>query len=101
MEKHPEIQFLPKAEIKKYQERRLREALEYLSSHSPFYKKMFAAHEINPFTIQTLEDLRNVPVTTKKDLQLYGPDFMCVTGQSHRLCHHVRHIGRSRDLYGN
>lgn len=79
MEKHPEIQFLPKAEIKKYQERRLREALEYLSSHSPFYKKMFAAHKINPFTIQTLEDLRNVPVTTKKDLQLYGPDFMCVT----------------------
>lgn len=45
----------------------------------PFYKKMFAAHKINPFTIQTLEDLRNLPVTTKKDLQLYGPDFMCVT----------------------
>lgn len=40
---------------------------------------MFAAHKINPFTIQTLEDLRNIPVTTKKDLQLYGPDFMCVT----------------------
>ncbi len=78
MERHPEIQFLSKGEIKKYQERRLRETIEYLVNRSPYYRKMFSENKINPYTIQTLEDLQNLPVTTKKDLQLYGPEFRCV-----------------------
>ncbi len=78
MERHPEIQFLPREEIKKYQERRLRETIEYLVNHSPYYRKLFSENKINPYTIQTLEDLQNVPVTTKKDLQLRGTEFRCV-----------------------
>ena len=78
MEKHPEIQFLPREEIKKYQEGRLKETLAYLSAKSPFYQRLFVENDIDINEIRTLEDLRRIPVTTKRDLQLHGAEFCCV-----------------------
>lgn len=78
MEKHPEIQFLPRKEIKIWQEGRLEEALEYLAARSSFYRRLFSENSIDISRIRTLEDLRYIPVTTKKDLQLHGPEFCCV-----------------------
>lgn len=79
MEKHPEIQFLPAGEIKKYQEGRLAEALAYLSAKSRYYQKLFGDNKIDIAKIRTLEDLRCVPTTSKKDLQLYNEAFRCVS----------------------
>lgn len=79
MERHPEIQFLSREEIKKYQETRLREAIDYLADHSPYYRKSFKDNGIDPEKIRTLEDLRCLPVTTKADLQLHGEEFRCVS----------------------
>lgn len=81
MEKHPEIQFLPREEIKIWQEGRLKEALAYLAAKSPFYRRLFAENSIDIDKITRLEDLRCIPVTTKKDLQLHGQDFCCVPGR--------------------
>lgn len=78
MERHPEIQYLSKEEIKHYQEKRLKEALAYLSANSPYYQKLFADNRIDVDKIRTLEDLRCIPVTTKPDLQLHGQEFRCV-----------------------
>lgn len=78
MEKHPEIQFLPREEIKLYQEKRLTETLEYLAAKSPFYQGQFRDNGIDINKIGTLEDLRQIPVTTKSDLQLHGSEFCCV-----------------------
>ena len=78
MEKHPEIQFLPKEEIKKYQEGRLKEALEYVWNKSPYYRNLYTQKGIDINRIQTLEDLCQLPVTTKSDLQLHGNEFRCV-----------------------
>ena len=78
MEKHPEIQFLPREEIKKYQEGRLKETLAYLSAKSPFYQRLFVENDIDINEIRTLEDLKRIPVTTKRDLQLHGAEFCCV-----------------------
>ena len=47
MEKHPEIQFLPREEIKLYQEKRLTETLEYLAAKSPFYQRQFRDNGID------------------------------------------------------
>lgn len=64
--------------IKEFQEARLRETLNYVSEHSPFYKRMFAEHNIDIAKISTIEDLQQIPTTSKQDLQSYNNDFLCV-----------------------
>lgn len=78
MQKFSEVQFKSPAEIKCYQEYRLTEELEYLSNRSVFYQQMFRDNRINIDRIRTIEDLQQLPVTTKTDLQLRNDDFICV-----------------------
>lgn len=78
MEKHPDIQFQPAIKIKEYQETKLQAALQYLKKHSVFYQRMFEGQNIDINEIKTIEDLRQLPVTTKNDLQKYSEDFICV-----------------------
>ncbi len=75
---NPQIEFTSKAEIKAYQEKELQVQLRYISKNSKFYQKFFQDNNIDISQIKTLEDLRKIPFTTKKDLQLYGNDFLCV-----------------------
>jgi phenylacetate-CoA ligase len=72
------IEYLPKAEIKRFQEEKMREALHYLQARSPFYRRMFRKEGIAISGIRCLEDLRRIPFTEKKDLQVYNDDFLCV-----------------------
>ena len=74
----PDIETKPLEEIKKYQEKKLAELLTYLQEHSKFYKELFAQHKIDIRQIKTLEDLTQIPVTTKDDLQKRTEDFLCV-----------------------
>lgn len=74
----PEIEVQSAAAIKRYQEEKLKTALTYLASHSPFYKKKFEAHRVDIRSIQTLEDLATLPTTTKDDFQQHNWDFLCV-----------------------
>ena len=76
MNKNPEIQFRSPEEIKAYQESRLAEELLYLQNHSRFYQRLFQAHHIDIQQIKTIEDLQQIPVTTKTDLQLHNEDFI-------------------------
>jgi len=78
MIRNPEIQFASPAEIKAFQEMRLAEALEYLSSHSGFYRRMFSENRIDVSKIRKIEDLQVIPLTSKDDLQKYNEDFICV-----------------------
>jgi len=70
--------FQSKEQIKKLQEDKLQETLNYLQANSPFYKRLFGAHHINTATIKNIADLQRLPVTTKEDLQQYNDDFLCV-----------------------
>ena len=65
-------------EIKMMQEEKLQQQLHYLNQHSPFYKKLFAQHNINISAIKTLDDLTSLPKTSKEDLQKNNEDFLCV-----------------------
>jgi phenylacetate-CoA ligase len=60
------------------QERKLKELLQYVSQHSPFYKELFAKHNIAVSDIKTLSDLTKIPTTEKDDLQKRNNDFLCV-----------------------
>lgn len=78
MQKQSKIQFASKTEIKAFQEVELRKAIKYLAEHSVFYQRMFRENNIDPQSIQTIEDLQKIPVTTKSDLQMHNDDFLCV-----------------------
>ena len=75
---YPEIEYQPKEEIKRFQEQKLKTALQYLQQHSPFYQRLFLQNNIDIKQINTLDDLQKIPFTEKKDLQLYNDDFLCV-----------------------
>src|SRR5690554_4846882 len=74
----PEIEKASKAVIKTFQEEKLKETLQYLDENSPFYKRFFEENIIEVSEIKTLEDLLQIPVTTKDHLQQYNNDFICV-----------------------
>lgn len=74
----PEIEFQDRKTIKKFQEQKLNELLNYLARNSKYYQNIFANNKINIDKIKTLEDLQNIPITTKEDLQKYNDDFFCV-----------------------
>lgn len=74
----PEIEFQDRKTIKKFQEQKLNELLNYLARNSKYYQNVFSNNKINIDKIKTLEDLQNIPITTKEDLQKYNDDFFCV-----------------------
>lgn len=75
---NPDIEFCTTDEIEAFQNEKLREALRYLSEHSPFYRNMFRKNGIDVSEILTVRDLVKLPFTEKKDLQLNNEDFICV-----------------------
>jgi phenylacetate-CoA ligase len=74
----PEIEKATAAEIKAFQEDKLKELISYVSEKSPYYRRVFRNYKISPSDISSLEDLAKLPVTTKEDLQQYNDDFFCV-----------------------
>ena len=74
----PEIEKASITEIKTFQEALLKKLLSYLSLHSVYYQKVFKEENIDVNSIDTLEKLSKIPVTTKDDLQRFNNDFLCV-----------------------
>ncbi len=74
----PSIETLLPQEIESFQEQKLQELVQYVATHSTFYKSHFKTHGIDAGTIKTLTDLKRIPVTTKDDLHHYNKDFICV-----------------------
>jgi phenylacetate-CoA ligase len=64
--------------VKSFQEEKLKIHLEYVAQHSPFYQQHFKQHGIAVQDIRTIEDIVNIPPTTKDDLQNNNWDFLCV-----------------------
>jgi phenylacetate-CoA ligase len=74
----PEIEKASSQDIKTFQEDKLKDLLQYLNSHSPYYKRVFNEQNIDINSINNLEDLTKIPTTTKDQLQQYNNDFLCV-----------------------
>ncbi len=77
----PIIETQTTAEITALQNQLLQKQIAYLMEKSPFYQQKFKDEKIQINTIQTINDLKKVSVTTKNDLQLYNDDFFCVPKQ--------------------
>jgi len=75
---NPGIEFLTQNEISLFQDRELKNILEYLQLKSRFYGGFFQKNQIDITKIRSVKDLVVVPPTTKEDLQEHGSDFVCV-----------------------
>ena len=72
-----DIEFRTPDEIKAFQEDLLHQALAYLKDNSKYYQRMFSSYGIDIGKIRHIEDLVKIPFTEKKDLQLFGDEFLC------------------------
>ncbi len=75
----PQIELNSSTDVKAFQEEKLADLLAYLEQNSTFYKDLFTTHNLDFKSIKTLEDLKQVPTTSKTDLQEKNTDFICVT----------------------
>ena len=64
---NPEESF-SRSEIEAYQLERLKATVKHCMD-SPFYKERFRQAGLTPSDIQTLDDLKKIPFTTKQDLR--------------------------------
>jgi len=74
----PTIEKSTSQEIKLFQEKKLKDLVAYAISYSTYYKNLFKANGINAGSVNTIEDLTKIPVTTKDDLYKFNKDFICV-----------------------
>ena len=65
---HPELETLSRSRLEKLQMERLQQTLARCM-RIPFYKQRFAACGLRPEDIRTLDDVRELPFTTKQDLR--------------------------------
>jgi phenylacetate-CoA ligase len=62
------METMPREEMHKLKEKKLSQAIKR-ACDNPFYKKKFKEVGANPEDIQTIEDLKKLPFTTKEDLR--------------------------------
>lgn len=74
----PVIERASSSEIKKFQEKLLQQNLQYIGKKSAYYRSIFRKHHIQIDKIKTIEDLQQIPVTTKDELQQKNQEFICV-----------------------
>jgi phenylacetate-CoA ligase len=65
----PEIELMPRAQMRELQSRRLREQVAYLYKNVPFYKKKLNEAGVDPAAINSIEDIHKLPFTKKTDLR--------------------------------
>ncbi|MGV0756954.1 phenylacetate--CoA ligase family protein [Empedobacter brevis] len=73
------IEYCSVEEIKEFQNQKLTKQIAYLAAHSKFYQTLFQENNIDWRSIQSIDDLKLIPVTTKNDLQQHNLDFLCVS----------------------
>ncbi len=64
-----DFETMPREGLEAIQLRRLQTTIDRVYATVPFYKKSFDAAGISPRDIQTMDDLKHLPFTTKQDLR--------------------------------
>ena len=62
-------QYCKRDVIKRKQEQKLRRTIKHAYEHVGYYKELFDRHKIDPYSINTLEDLRKIPISSREDVQ--------------------------------
>ncbi|HOV21656.1 MAG TPA: phenylacetate--CoA ligase [bacterium] len=63
------IETISESKLKQIQLDRLKKILDYVNKKVPFYNNLFEKNKINIHKLSSLDDLKNIPFTVKKDLR--------------------------------
>ena len=63
-------------QMRQWQNDHVRHLVSHAAEAVPFYRERFRRLGIVPDRIKTIEDLRQIPPTTKEDIQQHFPDRM-------------------------
>ena len=74
-----DIETLDRGSLEQLQLERLRETMQRVAAHVPFYQHKLAEAGMDPTDIRSLEDLRRVPFTTNADLRATYPRGLVAT----------------------
>lgn len=74
-----EIETLDRGPLEQLQLKRLRETIQRVAAHVPFYQRKFAEAGVDPADIRSLDDLRRLPFTTSADLRATYPRGLVAT----------------------
>lgn len=58
--------------------RQLQDTLQYVTTHSAFYKKHFESYHAIIADFNAINDIQQLPFTTKEDIARYNEDFICI-----------------------
>lgn len=67
-----EIEIISRGQLRELQLNRLKKTIS-IAANSPYYKKQFELHGITSDTVQTIDDIRKLPFTTKSDMRAHYP----------------------------
>ncbi len=65
---YSELESLPRTQLRKLQDEKLRAMIHYVSERVPYYQKRFGERGIQPDDIRSVDDLPRLPFTRKQDL---------------------------------
>jgi phenylacetate-CoA ligase len=68
-----DIETLDRGSLEQLQLKRLRETVQRVAAHVPFYQQTLAEAGVDPADIRSLDDLRRLPFTTNADLRATYP----------------------------
>ncbi len=66
----PEVETLPREQLRELQGRRLRDQVAYVYERSALYRRKFAEVGLEPGDVRDVEDVRKLPFTSKDELRL-------------------------------
>lgn len=88
-------QWLKPSELEELQAKRLRAMIKHAYDNTTYYHRTFRESGITPDDIQSPEDLKKIPITTKDDVQKYGLSEMTSRGLDLNKCRIVPTSGSS------
>jgi len=66
---NPMVETMDRTDLRELQVRRFREQAVYATENAPFYREKFDEAGIDPHSIETMADVRDVPTTSKDELR--------------------------------
>src|SRR6186713_605859 len=70
--------YMTPEEIRSIQEKKFLETFRYVYYNSPFYQTLYNAKGITPEKISSLDQLAELPLISKTEMQLHNWEFLCV-----------------------
>lgn len=71
---YDEVETVDRDDLRDLQSERLREAVQHAYENVPFYRETFDEADISPDDIEGIDDIKQLPFTTKEDFQEEYPD---------------------------